>query len=555
LPDADDAGAPGYESEKVVTESNRPTDRPVQVFLAIASLTGLVIAQPVLDLLGNSPSTFRFREISGWPIAWFAVAIVVVPPVILWSIAELARLVRADVGRATQMAIMAALFGMLGLLVSKELTEVAALNVLAGLVSAAGGTAAYAKLAPARQWLRLLVVANLVFLGQFVFVSPASDLIDVAQDAPSGAAFAADALDESGDPASVVMIVLDEFATQSVITDGGGIDPVRFPNLAAFAAESTWYRHFSTVSPFTQSAVPALLDGRDPTGDPTLADHPDNLFGLLAGSHDLLAAESLTSLCGFKACESASSPPQWRALIEDTVAVWTERVLPGGSDPDGGYDDFEEQLEPGDSANSQGSATLNGLTDEDLAALDVLFNTEVTAQPGRHEDFVESLQPSSDPFFAFLHLVLPHQPWLARADGTTYDIPGEDDTNPDVSSEWRTRVTRQRQFLQAEYTDRLVGLVLERLREVDEYDDTLVVVVSDHGVAFAPGQPTRSITDENIEQVAYSPLLIKAPGQRSGKVDDSNLLSVDVAPTVADMLGTELSWAYDGGAADRKSVV
>ena len=92
-------------------------------------------------------------------------------------------------------------------------------------------------------------------------------------------------------------------------------------------------------------------------------------------------------------------------------------------------------------------------------------------------------------------------------------------------------------------------MVLDRLREIDEYDDTLIIVVSDHGVSFQPGESTRSLSDENLADVAYSPLLIKEPGQVDGAVDDANLLSVDLPPTVATMLGTELPWDVDGIAA------
>ena len=46
-----------------------------------------------------------------------------------------------------------------------------------------------------------------------------------------------------GDDPSVVLIVLDELPTQSLLDATGGIDSARFPNLAAFADDATWYRH------------------------------------------------------------------------------------------------------------------------------------------------------------------------------------------------------------------------------------------------------------------------------------------------------------------------
>ncbi len=106
-----------------------------------------------------------------------------------------------------------------------------------------------------------------------------------------------------GDDPSVVLIVLDELPTQSLLDAAGGIDSVRFPNLAAFAGDATWYRHSSALAPATNSAVPSMLTGQLPTLDPPLYVHyPDNLFTLLAPTHELEALESVTTLCPYDGC-------------------------------------------------------------------------------------------------------------------------------------------------------------------------------------------------------------------------------------------------------------
>ncbi|MCB1016964.1 MAG: sulfatase-like hydrolase/transferase, partial [Acidimicrobiales bacterium] len=202
------------------------------------------------------------------------------------------------------------------------------------------------------------------------------------------------------------------------------------------------------------------------------------------------------------------------------------------------------------------AAAANGEVTEipESQALDGFFASSLATQPKRLTAFLDALRPTDDPFFAFLHLVLPHQPWFSREDGTRYRTPGEYE-GPDVDTPWRARVTRQRHLLQASYADRLVGAVLDRLRASGEYEDTLVVVVSDHGASFVPGESIRSLDDDNLDEIAYAPLLIKAPGQAQGAVDEANLLSVDVVPTVADLLGTEPGWEVDGvSARDRDAI-
>ena len=63
------------------------------------------------------------------------------------------------------------------------------------------------------------------------------------------------------------------------------------------------------------------------------------------------------------------------------------------------------------------------------------------------------------------------------------------------------------------YTDDIVGQVLERLRELDLYDDTLIVFTSDHGEEFWDHdnwEHGHSVYDELVA----APLLIKLPGER-----------------------------------------
>ena len=72
----------------------------------------------------------------------------------------------------------------------------------------------------------------------------------------------------------------------------------RFPNLARLAGQATWYRNHTTQAGFTTEAVPAIFTGQTPEGGPPLfTEHPDNIFRLLADSHDLVVSEALTQLC------------------------------------------------------------------------------------------------------------------------------------------------------------------------------------------------------------------------------------------------------------------
>jgi hypothetical protein len=100
--------------------------------------------------------------------------------------------------------------------------------------------------------------------------------------------------------------------------------------------------------------------------------------------------------------------------------------------------------------------------------------------------------------------------------------------------------------VQLQYTDHLIDTLLDRLEQVGLYDKALVVVTADHGIAFQGDQPARATTKQNVDEIVWSPLFIKKPGQRAGRIDDRNAESVDVLPTIADIIGTPLPWKVDG---------
>ena len=102
------------------------------------------------------------------------------------------------------------------------------------------------------------------------------------------------------------------------------IDAQRYPNFAALAHDSTWFRSATTVQWLTEVAVPAVLTGILPknTGRkllPIYADHPDNVFTLLGGSYRVRAVESITSLCPPKLCKEVrgASP----SAVSDTTRL------------------------------------------------------------------------------------------------------------------------------------------------------------------------------------------------------------------------------------------
>ena len=75
----------------------------------------------------------------------------------------------------------------------------------------------------------------------------------------------------------------------------------------------------------------------------------------------------------------------------------------------------------------------------------------------------------------------------------------------------------------------------------------MIVVTSDHGTNFTPPDIGRMpVTDHNREEVYRIPLFIKAPGQTTGEVRDESAQTIDVLPSIVDLLDAEVDWKFDG---------
>jgi arylsulfatase A-like enzyme len=87
------------------------------------------------------------------------------------------------------------------------------------------------------------------------------------------------------------------------------------------------------------------------------------------------------------------------------------------------------------------------------------------------------------------------------------------------------------------FTDHHVGLLFEKLRELELYRDALIVLTADHGEEFGE----RGLIGHGHhlhEEVLHVPLVVKQPGQESGQTLERFVSLVDLAPTVCELTGT-----------------
>jgi sulfatase-like protein len=106
------------------------------------------------------------------------------------------------------------------------------------------------------------------------------------------------------------------------------------------------------------------------------------------------------------------------------------------------------------------------------------------------------------------------------------------------------------------FVDAWLGRFVDRLRSTHLYEKALVIVTADHGISYEPGTPRRDFSAAAAGQIMRVPLIVKfpvsmvpsIPTARVGgqNVSDRNAQTIDILPTVADVLNVAIPWRVDG---------
>jgi Sulfatase len=485
--------------------------------LHLLVLTSFAVAQPLFDLLGRNGEFFAARGSTRWDTVVLGLALTLVLPALLLGLEA----VTPRAVRGTLHAVLVA--GLVGLFVLQAVRGAGGPGWFLVVLAAAAGLGAallYVNAAGARLVLTVLAPAPLLFLGLFLFHSDAARL----SFSESDQAYAANATPS----APGILVAFDELPLNSLLNRRGRIDPVRFPHFADLARGSDWFVNASTVAEGTTHAVPAILTGRFPRAGqfPVYTDHRQNLFTLFGTAADLHVLDEETHLCPPKLCPGLTGSFGGRlgTLAEDTAVVYLHELLP---------DDLSHRI----------PSIANGWDD-------FLRDASNHRDPGRIAPwFLDSLRPQSRPALWYVHVMLPHSPWTYLPSGRRYRIRsapgwGSDEVWPAnqaaVDQYW------QRHLLQTGYADRVLGELVARLRATGLYDRALLVVTADHGVSFRAGQKRRPLSETNLEDIAYVPLLVKLPHQRGGRIVQTPVRTIDILPTIAHALRVQIPWALDG---------
>ncbi|MFK7974540.1 MAG: sulfatase-like hydrolase/transferase [Halioglobus sp.] len=521
----------------------RPTSNaygPYQGILVTAALAAFAFAQPLYHLLGQNPAFLTAHYAEPIDVVLIVLAVSIAAPLLLIAIGLaaflLGRLAWLAVHAVTVIVLVAAIA--VQAIAAKTLTGTFALTdtvvIAAGL---ALGLLALLLLLRYR-WLQSAV--SLASIGVLVFpvvflANPAINAFLYPPENPSH-------LPPVSATAPVVVLVLDELPTTSLLNRQRQIDAARFPNFARLADNAYWFSNATTVSDDTVSgAVPAIVTGIYPEEPKHYRESPRSLFTLLGGSYDLNVFETYTRVCPARLCPKREiTHARIRLLFSDLKVVMAHLLFPPEKrkslpDISQGWKNFSEQHM---SRSELRAKNINKLWD---------------SRVGWMEEFIGSFKQSEKPQLYFLHVLLPHLPWVFLPNGNQYQLEAKGLYGvPGVTKEhwgdntWAVEQGQQRHVLQLGYVDTLLGKMLDRLETLGLYEEALIVVTADHGVSFRVNDARRPLTNTNAADIMRIPLLIKAPRQKQGQTITAPVESVDILPTIADILNLPLAWKLDG---------
>ncbi len=92
--------------------------------------------------------------------------------------------------------------------------------------------------------------------------------------------------------------------------------------------------------------------------------------------------------------------------------------------------------------------------------------------------------------------------------------------------------------------DAQIGRILDHLKQAGLYDETLIVLTSDHGEMAGDHHLFGKLG--YFDQSYHIPLVIRAPGLAAGRQVEAFTESVDVVPTIIELLGGTVPRAMDG---------
>jgi len=160
------------------------------------------------------------------------------------------------------------------------------------------------------------------------------------------------------------------------------------------------------------------------------------------------------------------------------------------------------------------------------------------------------------PFFGWLHYMDVHWPYhreeklvspsqIAQAWNDIAHLYRVNWKNDSISAEQKAHYLKL--YEQAiEYTDAQIGRLLARLDDLGIADNTIIIIVSDHGEEFLERGQWGHFEVNLHDEILRVPLIIHLPGSQEGKTIRRQVRTLDLMPTILELGGAPQAKGMEG---------
>jgi arylsulfatase A-like enzyme len=349
---------------------------------------------------------------------------------------------------------------------------------------------------------------------------------------------------------NIILIVVDTARADHF--SAYGYDRPTTPNIDALARDSVRFSNAHSVAPWTlpahMSMFTGLLPGQHGATWEAFPNPPDLVSRRFQPRDPDRLLTSRLKAAGYRTWGISSNPWVGERMGFDTKFDTFTEVWRGSPD----YPQFYAELPSGLKIDANFDQTRTG------KAI-VLF---------KHKFITDN---AAGPFFAFFNFMDTHYSYVPPAE-FVYKFDGDPEVFARISAQpaeftelallggYRPFDLKELiPFYDAElsYVDFMIGKLIDWLRGRNLYDETLIIVTSDHGEHL--GEKGRFSHQLSIEQELLSvPLIIKYPGSaHAGIVIDNPLVSnIDVYETIiAAAIGASVAEKYDSFSEDLTQLI
>jgi len=313
------------------------------------------------------------------------------------------------------------------------------------------------------------------------------------------------------------------------------------PSLDEFAEDSILFENAFSASPITRSSIPSILTGLYPSLHGT-----GSKKTLLTLNKDVPCLAEVLKQQGYT-----------------TVGFNTNPFVGAKQDYDRGFS-LHFDMFPCEE-NKSFSCCVETLSDGVPQKEDLKFPQPYICSRGVNKSVSHWLRNSGrQPFFMWIHYMDTHSPYLPREPHFLKYSKGESglhimtflrqfyalcnalNSRPDSLTQEQKSLFVNCYDSEINYFDRSFGELAAVLKELDLFDNTVVIVTADHGEEFWEhggwGHSLR-MYDVNLRV----PLLLKPPGNSlKGKTVPNQAQNIDIFPTILDILDIEPEYHLSG---------